>query len=97
VRDQGLLESALYRPQTGYYAYLIEEAAAMWESLAQNHPFIDGNKRTAFAATYTLLAINGVRFSADALDTYVFIAGLFETKTFNFDNLVAFLRRHVAS
>jgi death-on-curing family protein len=56
VRDQGLLEAALYRPQTGYYAGLIEEAAALWESLAQNHPFIDGNKRTAFAATYTFLA-----------------------------------------
>jgi death-on-curing protein len=52
VRDQGLLEAALYRPQTGYYPDLIEEAAALWESLAQNHPFIDGNKRTAFAATY---------------------------------------------
>jgi death-on-curing protein len=49
VRDPGLLESALNRPQTGYYADLIEEAAALWESLAQNHPFIDGNKRTAFA------------------------------------------------
>src|ERR1700682_6445867 len=63
VRDQGLLEAALLRPQTGYYADLIEEAAALWESLAQNHPFIDGNKRTAFAATYTFLAINGARFT----------------------------------
>ena len=53
VRDPGLLEAALFRPQTGYYADLIEEAAALWESLAQNHPFIDGNKRVAFAATYT--------------------------------------------
>jgi death-on-curing protein len=61
VRDQGLLEAALYRPQTGYYERLIGEAAALWESLGQNHPFIDGNKRTAFAAMYTFLAINGVR------------------------------------
>ena len=59
MRDRGLLEAALYRPQTGYYADLIEEAAALWESLAQNHPFIDGNKRTAFAITYTFLAIMG--------------------------------------
>lgn len=51
VRDCGLLEAALFRPQTGYYADLIEEAAALWESLAQNHPFIDGNKRTAFAVS----------------------------------------------
>lgn len=40
VRDLGLLESALYRPQTGYYSDLIEEAAALWDSMAQNHPFI---------------------------------------------------------
>ncbi|MBV9397760.1 MAG: type II toxin-antitoxin system death-on-curing family toxin [Bryobacterales bacterium] len=53
IRDPGLLEAALFRPQTGYYADLIEEAAALWESLSQNHPFIDGNKRTAFAATDT--------------------------------------------
>ncbi len=39
VRDRGLLESALYRPQTGYYADLVEEAAALWESMAQNHPY----------------------------------------------------------
>lgn len=54
MRDPGLLEAALFRPQTGYYPDLIEEAAALWESLAQNHPFTDGNKRTGFAATYTL-------------------------------------------
>src|SRR6202040_3234450 len=71
VRDQGLLEAALYRPQTGYYADLIEEAAAVWESLAQNHAFIDGNKRTAFAATYTFLAINGVRLTVDAQEAYL--------------------------
>ena len=66
IRDPGILEAALFRPQTGYYADLIEEAAALWESLAQNHPFIDGNKRTAFAATYTFLAINGTRLTASA-------------------------------
>src|SRR5713101_7539769 len=73
VRDPGLLEAALYRPQTGYYADLIEEAAALWGSLAQNHPFIYGSKRTAFAATYTFLAINGAHLAADAQETYVFV------------------------
>ena len=95
VRDRGLLEAALYRPQTGYYADLIEEAAALWESLAQNHPFIDGNKRTAFAAMYTFLAINGARLTAGAQQTYVFIAALYETNEFNFDKLVPWLRSHV--
>lgn len=95
IRDQGLLEAALFRPQTGYYADLIEEAAALWESLAQNHAFIDGNKRTAFAATYTFLAINGMRLTADAEETYAFVAALYEASQFNFDQLVPWLRDHV--
>ena len=95
VRDHGLLEAALYRPQTGYYADLIEEAAALWESLAQNHPFIDGDKRTAFAATYTFLAINGARLTADARETYAFVTALYEAGQFGFDKLVPWLRSHV--
>lgn len=85
IRDQGLLEAALYRPQTGYYADLIEETAALWESLAQNHPFIDGNKRTAFAATYTFIAINGAHLRPDAHDA----------DQFNFDQLESWLRSNV--
>ena len=96
VRDPGLLEAALFRPQTGYYADLIDEAAALWESLAQNHPFIDGNKRVAFAATYTFLAINGMRITADAEAAYDFIAGLYEANDFNFENLATWLRANVA-
>lgn len=95
VRDRGLLEAALFRPQTGYYADLIEEAAALWESLAQNHPFIDGNKRTAFAVTYTFLAINGTRITADAEDIYDFIVSLYETGTFSMDQLAIWLRANV--
>jgi death on curing protein len=95
VRDPGLLDAALYRPQTGYYADLIEEAAALWESLSQNHPFLDGNKRTAFAATYTFLAINGARLMADAQETYVFVTALYTANRFSFDALVPWLRSHV--
>ena len=73
LRDAGLLESALFRPQTGYYADLIEEAAALWESLGQNHAFVDGNKRIAFAATYTFLAINGIDLRASGDEAYAFI------------------------
>jgi len=95
VRDHGLLESALYRPQTGYYADLIEGAAALWERMAQNHPFIDGNKRTAFAATYTFLAINGMQLTTDAGAAYEFVSGLYEKGGFSFDNLVPWLRMNV--
>ena len=95
VRDQGLLEAALYRPQTGYYSYLIEEAAALWESLAQNQSFVDGNKRTAFAAAYTFLAINGLYLTADAEEIYLFVASLYKANQFRFDKLVPWLRAHV--
>jgi plasmid maintenance system antidote protein VapI len=54
VRDAGALESALHRPQTGYYDSIIHEAAALLESLVQNHPFIDGNKRVAYAVSLYL-------------------------------------------
>jgi len=87
--------SALYRSQTGYYADFIEEAAALWESLSQNHPFVDGNKRTAFAAAYTFLAINGRHFTADAEETGIFLCGLYDSSIFTYDRLVAWLRAHV--
>ncbi len=93
VRDPGLLDAALYRPQTGYYAGLPEEAAALWESPAQNHSFIAGNKRTAFAVTYTFLVINGAGMQADPDKTYDFIAGLYEAGSFDFEHLAAWLRR----
>jgi death-on-curing protein len=95
LRDPGLLEAALFRPQTGYYVDLIEEAAALWESLSQNRPFIDGNKRTAFAATYTFLAINDARLTADAQETQNFVLTLYEGNRFTFDRLVPWLRAHV--
>ena len=92
IRDAGLLEAALYRPQTGYYADLVEEAAALWESLSQNHPFIDGNKRTAFAATYTFLAINDAHLTVGAVEAHAFISRLYDSGTFRFDNLEPWLR-----
>lgn len=95
LRDPGALQAALYRPQTGYYDDLIAEAAALWESLSQNHPFIDGNKRVAFAATYTFLAINGGELRADPDETYRFISMLFEAQTFDFAHLEPWLRANV--
>lgn len=95
VRDAGLIEAALLRPQTGYYADLIEEAAALWESLTMNHGFIDGNKRVGLAATYTFLAINGLRISAAPRELLDFILSHLEAGTFNKDNLDAWLRANV--
>jgi death-on-curing protein len=97
LRDQGALEAALFRPQTGYYGDLVEEAGALWESMAQNHPFIDGNKRTAFAVTYTFLALNGVRINADADETYAFIIGLHENGSFELTRLCGWLRANITN
>jgi death on curing protein len=58
VRDQGALEAAVFRPQSGYYNNLAEEAAALLESLLNNHAFLDGNKRVGFAAMHTFLLVN---------------------------------------
>ena len=91
IRDPGLLEAALFRPQTGYYPTLIGEAAALWESLSQNHPFVDGNKRTAFAATYVFLAINGLDIIATDDEAQDFVLGLYDTSSITFDNLRTWL------
>ena len=64
VRDIGALEAAVFRPQTGYYADVVQEACALLESLLINHPFVDGNKRMAFAACDVFLRINGLRVTA---------------------------------
>ena len=91
IRDPGLLEAALFRPQTGYYPTLIDEAAALWESLSQNHPFVDGNKRTAFAATYVFLAINGLEITATDGQAQDFVVGLYSASRLTFENLRAWL------
>jgi death-on-curing protein len=96
IRDPGLLEAALYRPQTGYYASLIDEAAALWESLSQNHAFIDGNKRVAFAATFTFLRINGLVITAGDADTEVFVVDLYERREVRFESLRAWLLANTA-
>src|SRR6478752_8177762 len=88
LRDEGLLEAALYRPRTGYYADLMEEAAALWESLSQNHAFVDGNKRVALAATDSFLRINGKFIAARPLDIIAFLDERYATGTMNFDTLL---------
>lgn len=92
IRDAGLIEAALLRPQTGYYSDLIEEAAALWESLTMNHGFIDGNKRVGFAVTHVFLRINGFQIVAEPKAATVFVLGHLEAGTFTKDNLDGWLR-----
>jgi len=92
VRDLGLIESALLRPQTGYYADLIEEAAALWESLAMNHGFVDGNKRVAYACTELFLQLNGLDIEPDNDTIEQFIYGHLEAGTFRKEVVEEWLR-----
>jgi len=94
VRDLGLLESALYRPRTGYYADLAEMAAALFESLIMNHPFVDGNKRVAFFATDVFLRLNGYKLKVDAKKANRFLIGLLENDCCSFDQLLPWIRKH---
>jgi len=94
VRDEGLILSALLRPQTGYYNDLIAEAAALWESLTMNHGFIDGNKRVAFGCTIVFLAINGVGIDESQDRAIRFIYQHLEAGTFRMPVLEQWLRDH---
>lgn len=92
VRDPGAIEAALFRPQSGYYADIIEEAAALLESLLINHPFVDGNKRTAFAICHVFLDINGFRLDAEPKWLYDRILHWLKEKDGRFETMVEDLR-----
>ena len=94
LRDPGALEAALFRPQTGYYDDILQEAAALWESLTINHPFIDDNKRVAFAVVDIFLRINGYRITAKSEEIWTFINNLFQENAFQFDKLEPWLRKY---
>lgn len=81
IRDSGLLESALARPKN-LWAYadsqpsLAQLAAAYASGISSNHPFVDGNKRTALVVSFAFLDVNGLRMIASQEDAYLTILGL---------------------
>lgn len=85
VRDDNMLESALARPQQ-LHAYgdpapdLADLAASLAFGIARNHPFVDGNKRTAYVCCRVFLALNGAELVAEPQEKYVTILGLAEGK-----------------
>ena len=95
VRDLGLLESALYRPRSGYYEDLVSMATALFESLLMNHPFVDGNKRVAFFATDIFLRLNGWRLDVDANQAAGLLTGLLENGDCDFEHLSSWIRESV--
>jgi death on curing protein len=96
MRDEGLLDSALARPQNQFLYEktrdLADLAAAYGYGIAKNHAFVDGNKRAAFMAIGLLLAINGKRLSADPVEAIQTILGLAAGKVAEAD-LAAWISR----
>jgi death-on-curing protein len=99
VRDEGLLESALARPQQ-LYAYgdpppdLADLAAALAYGFARNHPFVDGNKRTAHVAYRTFLALNDADLVAADEEKYLTMLALAEGKLSE-SEFASWLRAHI--
>ena len=78
VRDENLLESAIYQPYASYggvdlYLTIFDKAATLLRSLIKNHPFVDGNKRTSIAAAQILLEADSFKFCAPNDKTYAFL------------------------
>ena len=97
LRDRAALESALARPRSGYYSDVIQEAAALWESLSQNHAFVDGNKRVAVTMTAAFLRVNGYRLQFGDTEAISFLLELYETGRMQFGELDRWLRQHVVA
>lgn len=99
VRDEGLLDSALAQPQATFGGELLhptigEQAAAYLYHLAMNHPFIDGNKRTAFAVTLTFLNLNGYSLNLSQEQAYNFVIQVVQ-REISKEELSAFLELHL--
>jgi len=95
VRDLGALEAAVFRPQTGYYEDAIAEAGALLESLIQDHPFLDGKKRTAVACADVHLRLNGLELAGDSAEHHRFIVGLMIDGDLDWRAIDDCLRRNV--
>ena len=80
IRDEGLLESALSRPQNRFAyeteATLFDLAASLCHGVCKNNPFLDGNKRTALLAARAFLFLNGLAFEPREVDEYWMMMGI---------------------
>ena len=95
VRDLGLLDAALHRPSSGYYAALSEQAAALLQGLANNHAFVDGNKRVAFATMVIFLRLNGFDLRVTADDAEAFLIGEVIRKRAGIDPISMWIEEHI--
>lgn len=98
VRDLGLLESAILRPQTTFggvdlYGSLFDKAAALTHSLLLNHPFVDGNKRTAVVSVLTFLELNGLSITTTNKNLVNFALSV-ENKKIPIEKIASWLKKY---
>ena len=98
VRDVGLMESAVYRPQATFdkkelYNTVFQKAAALLQSLLKNHPFVDGNKRTALTSAGIFLKINGYRL-VNAHKEEVEFAIKVDNQNLSLEEIASWLKKH---
>lgn len=98
IRDTGLIESALARPQASFdgidlYPNILDKAAALLQSLLKNHPFVDGNKRTALSSAGLFLKINGWQM-VNAHQEEVEFAVSVDNEHLSLDQISTWLKEH---
>ena len=99
IRDISLLDSAIHRPQASFagldlYSSLAEKAAALLHSLIMNHPFVDGNKRTAFTAADVFLRVNGWKFGASEDELFEFVMAVADGRM-RFEEIAPWIEAHI--
>ena len=98
VRDQNMLESAVHRPFATYggedlYPDIYLKCSALIQSIVKNHPFVDGNKRTAFVSAYSVLLKNNIRISASEIEVVKFMVDV-ANKNLSVDEISSWLKSH---
>ncbi len=95
IRNRKSSDSAVLRPQSGYYKAIYDETAASMENLAMNHSFIDGNKRISFFATDVFLRMNGYFISCESEEANLFYTKNLEGNTFHFEIIKSWLKEKI--
>lgn len=99
IRDLGLLESAVARPQASFggedlYPTILDKAAALFHSMIFNHPFLDGNKRTTLGVTYEFLKQNGYNLEASMQEVIDFPLRV-ENKHLSLEEIKMWIEKHI--
>src|SRR3984957_1915240 len=95
VRDKGAVEAAVFRPQTGYYNSVEEEAASLMQSLGHNHGFLYRKKRIAFPPADVFLRLKGSYLAVEVTEGHAFIVVSMDRLEFSFAQILEWNRQNI--